>query len=597
MAQQPPVVEPAAELQPREAMRAFGVVEAWVRAGAVGAEWPPLPAVHGASVALRVNGVVVGRGVAFADEGDGAKPAIRAAAERAIGEARAAVPVASDAMLQERAAAEFWARATLSLELAGPLVPLSVATYDDADAEVRPGIEGIAVRVGSKLEAVFPGAMLARNIGPGDALSSAISRATGEPGIALREDPAGQPGKLAETRDLRCYRFRTVQLAQTSAGMPALFLDRGERVVRDWPRGAGDIRAWASMMARNIVARRRIEGGVVEYAGVYRPVTGRFDAPGASAFEEILAARALLAYARTPGVDPALADEAARAAVEIVDTVAARKAGERAAADDVPSAALWCCLLPQVGTVREAGFDARDSSTWPQVWRERYEAALEVLMRSAAGLAGVAPAERAVVAFALARRAVESWPGSGDAGPALDAARSALDAVYAGSEPGRLAAFMPWIGWGEVCLRGEAVGAAPALREFREVVYTHQLRADAMAPDNADLAGGIVFTGARSPLPTWSTARVAAYLASALGDARLTDPAERVKEMSRLADTLRFVRQLTADEACGWMYSEPERAAGGVRVALWDQRQPLEATALSLITACETLRSMGAGGR
>jgi len=200
--------------------------------------------------------------------------------------------------------------------------------------------------------------------------------------------------------------------------------------------------------------------------------------------------------------------------------------------------------------------------------------------------------QRPVVAFALSRRAVERWPGP----PASTDAAAALEKVLARTEPGRLASRMPWLGWGELCLPAPAIPAAPALREFRDRVYEHQLRAEAMDADHEDLSGGIVFTASRSPLPTCQTARVAAFLASAAGDARLTDPAERIKEIARLAATLRFLRQLTADDACGFMYADPDRARGGVRVALWDQRQPLDATALTLIAACETLRAMENAG-
>ncbi len=583
-------VAPAGDaLTPDAAMRAFGVVEAWVRAGRTGAA--DVPGVHGAAVTIRVDGRVVGRGSALA-ESAGEVPAILAAADAAIAEAAAAMPRGNDALVQATVEGEFWSRARLSVEFAGPLVPLAVATYDDADAEVRPGIEGVAARAGSRVETVFPEAMLSRGIGPGDALAYAITRAVGEPGVALREDAAGQPGALGESRGVRAYRFRTVHIAHAAEGVEfggagggPVFLDRCGRVVRDWPRGAQDIREWAGAMARHIEGRRRVVDGGAVYGGVYRPVTGAFDEPG-SALEEILGARALAAYAGIAGAEGERA-RAVAAACEMVDALAARGDGGRAPWNDAASAAVWCCLVPQCAAAR--GLDPADDAPWPEPWRRSYSRSLAVLGRSAADLGGIAPEHRAVVAFALARRSVEPWPGANDA----PAARAALDAVAAATGPGLLAARMPWLGWGELCMEGEAIAGAPALREFRESVYAHQLRAEAMDADHEDLAGGIVFTAARSPLPTWQGARVASFLAPAMRDPRLTDPDERLKEAARLTATLRFLRQLTADGACGFMYAEPARAAGGVRAALWDQRQPLEATALALITACETLRGSG----
>jgi hypothetical protein len=222
--------------------------------------------------------------------------------------------------------------------------------------------------------------------------------------------------------------------------------------------------------------------------------------------------------------------------------------------------------------------------------------------------------QRAVVAFALARRAVEDWPGTRDdpkpaeqpgAGTAetvisrklMDKvqARKALDTIYASTPPGNLVTHMPWLGWAEQYLSDGQIAGAPALRDLREQVYAHVLTpesASAAGPGNDDLVGGIVFTTARIPAPTWQTVRPAAFLASALGDQRLTDPGEVLKELSRHLTVLGFLRQLTADGGLAWMCFDPAGAQWGVRAAAWDQRQTPEATAMTLITVCETLRSL-----
>lgn len=581
----------ARELSPRDAMGLFDTVAGWVRAGAVSDGGDAR--VHAAAVTLRVDGAVVGRGAATSElESDG--PPVRTAARGAIIEASGRLERGTDA-LQAEAAAEFWSRATLSLELAGALVPLDVKTFDDVDADVRPGVEGVAARVGARLELVFPATMLARNVGPGDALASAIALATGEPGVALREDPAGQPARLAQTRGLRCYRFRTVHIAQTAAGRPGIFLERGGRFVPQESLTTGAIAAWAASLTRNLIARRHVVDGQVLHGGVYQPVLGRFEGDGASAFEEVLIARALWRSAVTLDgrghVDAAR--DARRAAGEMIDAIARRTPGKGAPADEASAAALWACLMPQVAGAR-TGSDASDAGTWPPEWRDSYRAALAVLGRAVGG--GVPAETRPVIAFALARRAGEKWDGVGEGVASRALARGEMNAVFASVSPGQLVTHMPWLGWAELYIPGEPLAAAPALREMRDAVYAHQLRAGEVAPENVDLAGGIVFTGARSPLPTWHTARVAAFLASAISDARLTNPAEKGREIYRLTSMLRFLRQLTADDATGFMFADPERAAGGVRAALWDQRQPPEATALTLFAACETLRAVREGG-
>ena len=113
--------------------------------------------------------------------------------------------------------------------------------------------------------------------------------------------------------------------------------------------------------------------------------------------------------------------------------------------------------------------------------------------------------------------------------------------------------------------------------------------------EQRDLAGAIVFTKAAAgqrAMPTWQAARPLAFIATMLGDPRLTDDAEVAAELSRLLQSLRFLRQLTASEADGHMYRSPDRAVGGVRASLFDQRMPPEATSLTLIAVCETIRSL-----
>jgi hypothetical protein len=76
-----------------------------------------------------------------------------------------------------------------------------------------------------------------------------------------------------------------------------------------------------------------------------------------------------------------------------------------------------------------------------------------------------------------------------------------------------------------------------------------------------------------------------------LSDPRLTDAGERPRQTARLMGSLRYLRQLSADEFATIGFVEPKRTIWGVRSAAWDQRQPVEATAITLIAVCETLRS------
>ncbi|MBY0263711.1 MAG: hypothetical protein K2Q20_15305 [Phycisphaerales bacterium] len=166
---------------------------------------------------------------------------------------------------------------------------------------------------------------------------------------------------------------------------------------------------------------------------------------------------------------------------------------------------------------------------------------------------------------------------------------------------------MPWLGWAEIaCARQRAKGggldtipSAIALRQMRSQLWQHQLSLTDTTPDTLDMVGGIVFTaglaqGKGTPYPTWHGARPLAFVATMLGDPRLTEPAERPRETVRLMQAVRFIRQLQVDEASAWAYPNPAKAIGGIRSAPWDFSQPVDASALALMFITETIKSLDA---
>jgi hypothetical protein len=191
---------------------------------------------------------------------------------------------------------------------------------------------------------------------------------------------------------------------------------------------------------------------------------------------------------------------------------------------------------------------------------------------------------------------------------AVHLAESAVRRVYRDTPEGELVSQMPWLGWAELrlaSLKGQDdVPAAVSLRQMRKLVWEHQIgpldeSATEQKGGGLDLVGGIVFA-AHAPgapaRPTWQAARPLAFLATMLGEPRLTGPAERNLELARLLAGLRFVRQLEADDTTAWMYPNRSRSLGGVRAAPWDQRMPLDASAMSLLFVCETLKYLEQGG-
>lgn len=580
-------------------MRLYHRLDGWVREWRVPGDAGGEPEVRGltaVAITLRHEGQIVGRG---ADATGGVRSLVLAAG-RAMSEANARLPIERDALFDEhvRAAAS---RITISLELAGTWVPIVPEQWTDAAGELSMGVDGVATRIGERIAAVFPAEMLATGMDPGRGLASAVSRATDDPSLILKK-----PAEL--TRDVGAvyYRFRATHLAQPAPGRAPVFLHRGGRVIDLSELDEDGLRRWADALADNLMRRRW--PGVERYGvqGTYDPVSGRYEAPFAPPIEQALAIRALTAqWARCSG-----APESGRIAAairELSDDLEAVEPGEADPFADPAAISIWLtCVGPGM------------PCSSPQERAGRMRRVLDEAFTLERGFpAGVPPSALGVIAGAVAHADLTRWVRENPEGVRADApkeaerARAAVTRVFRDTPPGELVSQMPWLGWGALdasaMLAGPGVdpGSIPlpagvALREMRSLMWRHQLRTESLAASDRDLAGGIVFTASRAPLPSWHAARPLAFAATMLGDPRLTDPSETSREIVRLLASLRFLRQLTAGEAEGHMYADSARAAGGVRIAPWDQRMPVDATAMTLLAVCETLRSLdairGSGG-
>ena len=557
---------------PEVAYRAFSLVEGWVRAGQapVARETPAdTPPVQGACVTLRLDGKVVGLGSVG---GEAPSPEVLV---RAAGAAiRRLDPTMSQADRD---------RVLVSVELSGAMVPFHAADATELTLGVSPGLDGVALARGERYAVAFPGMMLSRGVGPAVAVVALVT----ELGEEAR-DALATPAQLRD-KGYRIYRFRSVHLAQPRAGAGGVFMHRGGRAVDRAEVTTAGLGSMADAMARYLIEARW--PGIEPYGmlGNLHPVTGRYEPAFAGPAEQGVCAIALLRYARQRP-DGALASEAERAATEILEALAEVGAEERAPWGDAGSAAAVVLALAEVGKAEVA--TNKVLGTLLERCRER----LREAYTNAAGFDEELPVPvRGIVAAALVGDRVRL--GSRDF--SLDQLDRAVRAVYRESGPQFLVGQMPWLGWAELELsgvRGGRTPAGPLLREMRRVVWDHQLRSVDLASDDRDLAGGVVFTRGSTPLPTWQVCRPLAFVATMLGRQEFTGGSmaggEAPAELVRLLESIRFVRQLMADDAAGHMYARPERAAGGVRAALWDQTIAPDATALGLLTVLETLGSI-----
>lgn len=552
---------PARAVTPEGAIGAARELDAWVRAWAI-PDAAPVDLgddASGVAVTLRLGGRTVGRGVAT----DGDADALPRAARRAWVEANQRLPVERDATRDEQLR-EMAQALTIDLEIAGPLTPLFGVTTQQAALSVSPGREGVAARAGDRSAALFPDFLLDAGMTPERALDAAL---------AALDLPLAPLEQLRAQRGVIVYRFETTHLAQLAPGSPPVFLTRGGRIRALAEVNPAGMRDLGDRIATHILLRRWPGEEPLGLMGVYLPTRAEFEDPViASSRAQAMAALALACWADARGSGRWRAG-----AIGALRDLAAVHESEPHPADDPVGAAMALMALAELGPIDEPGFDLG-------AFAESLRAALRGAYDADTGFAPpLAPPEQAVVACALATDAA-----------LRDLGRGAVRRLFRETAPPALPALMPWLGWAELALGapGERVPAEVALLDFRSLVWRHQLTATSLDPRDADLSGGVVFTAGGAALPTDQTLRPLAFLATMLGSPSLTTRAELAPELGRVAASLRFLAQLTAGDSEARAYPDPRRGLGGVRSALWDQRMPLESSAMGLLTLAETIRSL-----
>lgn len=545
------------------ALESLRTVRAWLDAWSVeGAAAPPVAA---ASVTLLLGGELVARAKVIAPPGSDGHGVLEEAAILAMAQAAERLRLTRDALYEERARAAGRSLHAL-VELGGVPVPMEVETFERAAALISPGVGGVGARMGAKQALVFPSAMLISSMDPSAALRSAGAEALGEAEAALSEAPA------MARRGVRFLAFECIAVAEVGEDRAAMILDRGGRVFEQ--------RDVSSAMLRDLGAR------IADHAA--RPDADSGQSP--AGLTQATLAYALARWSAVPGAGNEAQRTAWRRRAGAMVARAAPQLGEASPA----AAALW--MMAEAAVSGQEWVDPERASGLALA----RGSAGEVVVRAIGASTGEAPAPltAALLAWAGAHRA-----GVLGDGALLDRSDDLLRSAYARTPAGEWVGLLPWAGWAEHEIERAkrrlgrvqtAIPGATALRETRDLVWRHQIGASDVNPGDRDLVGGIVFTRGRQALPTWQSLRPLAYLATMMGDAGLTPEAEFPGQVLRMLASLRFLRQLCADEhVMAWAGASGARP-WGVRASLWTADQPPEATALALLTIGETLRSLEA---
>ncbi|MEO1008761.1 MAG: hypothetical protein AAFX79_09345 [Planctomycetota bacterium] len=543
------------------------------------------------------------RAVVRGDESGAAAAAVWGAAVTVRGatEARRASTMEFDAarvgIVEELARHVSGDAGPLTVELAGRPVPIPAGPLSSVALSIAPGVDAVAVLVGDRSGVVFPEEMLARGLLPSEAIELALRRALDDrlpPAVEPGFDAwSGYAGRVVREGEATVFRAPVTVLATLGDGGAPTLLHRGGRVVPLSAITPGGLEAWAAQMAAHL--RGRLHDGLDPWGlrGTLDARRGAFLSPVDEPFAQALAAYALLRYGSRAWADPDRA-AASRRAGEVVlrqlGFVTPVRAGLLADVPDAPlEPAPWAdtgaaaMALVALGELDEDAIVAH-----PELVDLRDRCAGRVRSAVGATLTGEIAFEPSVRANqrALVARALAALGDSGVGRPNdAELGRAAGESILATVETELLVGQLPWL-LGVIEATPEQ---AEALGVVRSLIWTHQLDdLDAAGPDR-DMAGGIVFTRGGTPLPTWQSARAVVAASGMLADPRLVPAEARAGEFFRLMRSLRFLRQLSADETLGHLYADPDLALGGVRAALWDQRMPSAATSLALLAVCDAL--------
>jgi hypothetical protein len=595
-ASQPANSQPKGPPSPSTAMVGYRTLESWVRAWQVPAT-PPVelaPVTCGVHVQLRLNGELIGRGSEFPDAAGASGSALLAATHEAMRMAESRITLPNDAMRDDAMKVQAGLM-MISVEFAGPLTVIEPTTWADAEVSLAPGLEGVAVAARmqeggtGRVAASFPSFQMSTDTLPHRALAGLCAMTIGDGGAAAALD---EPKRIRERHGVRMYGFRTTHLAQCKPGGEPVFLYRGTRLIDQSEITAAELGGMASLMARHMG-----EMSAEEIGCTYRPATGKVSSEPRteSVALELFALRNYLCLApEHPNLRPRVK---ARGAME---QRAAWVSGLPGSAHiDADATMFLLAMLQSPGKEPPLPVDASTAlpkASEPVRWlAERPWAKNQMMGELDPAVQGLCAA-----AYAIFPR---TWVKSAD-GPMTErptgAAKSAVRDWIGAIPPGQFVGHMPWLGFAEMELakREEEAGkrvdipSAVALREMRRQVWEHQVGPMDVEQDSMDFAGGIVFTKGGTPLPTWQCTRPLAFIATMLGEQRLTEPNERALELAKLMQSMRFIRQLMADESIGWMAKDPAKAIGGVRAAPWDFSMPPDATSMALITVVEALSSL-----
>jgi hypothetical protein len=595
----------AADIDAATAKQAFAVAANWVARGQAPRETFALPAtgVSAVHVTLRHQGLTLGQATATAptplrpaDQTDVLDLMKRAVVKALTESQKALTALASraDRRTVPSTLAAIAPELQFDVQFAGVPQAVRLERFIDLPKAFVLDHHGLVLEREDKLAWAFPATSLAANV----SLAGQIDRLMGQLDIPLLDRPTiGSPEGPA------LYRFDALHMVSRGRGKPATVLHRGNVLLPAKPFDAEASATHATQWADHLLRVQREDG---HFAGTFEPTAGRFASPTATPADAALAAYALARWSRMPGLPTDRAARLAAAAREALVAIttdllgsqfttgaAANVAGQprNAAEGDRPALMAADCAMAVIALVETPG--ASDL----KAQRDRLAGALLAMQKPDGAFRRVEmgderPASRPVQALGAAAMA-RMYAATRDP-QYLTHAQAAIAATWRNLPAGRMPTALPWLAEAEFTL-ARLDRATPGILQLHKALaelWSLQVTAENAPADRVDTVGGFRLDEGLIPEPTAQSARLLAAHAAALRVENFIAPDQQTKWIVGVGLGLRFCGQLTMTPESAFYCPAPEHAIGGVRDALWDNRQPLDATAMALLAAAELQHSL-----
>jgi hypothetical protein len=584
--------EAAPPLDEALARQAYQVAENWVKRGGAPETTLAIPAADLAAVhvTLRLNGATLSQATAtvepLADLVDNPPrnpadaPAVdvmiplRKAAAQAIHEAEVA-------LTHDLGKIEPGQQVLLDVQFAHVPRPIHVDKLAQLPALLTLGADGLAMRRGEEWAWIMPASAIATNTDLRGMLNRLLASLT----LPLEQLPT-----VGTAKGPRLYRFTAIHVVRPAVDLPAMVLYRGNALLPEAPLDDAQLRTLGGQLVDHLLRRMRLDG---QFAGTYEPTADDFNPSIAREADQALAAYALARTAKLPQMDEALRTRCAEASLKSVsrltEVFTANPAPGPAAAPSLVGVELNTTALTLLALLESPG------GAELKVPRLRLGAALSAMQNADGQYRANLKADATLASpysQALAVAAVVALYDRTREEPLLAQARAALPPLWASLTPDRLPSAMPWLVQAELELARVAKPSPtfPKIKEACEALWKTQaqpLAANTGPPHSPDTTGGFLVAESIQEEPTWQSAPILVAEALAARQEQVVAPADRPRWLVGSALGARFLSQLTMRPASCFYTRRSAAALGGVRTALWNNREPLVATAAALLAVTE----------